>query len=908
MPDLDFAAIEQGLTLDRSAFKRVHESLFCQRHRGIKGGQTPAFHVDSESVAVTDSLLTALLVRQNDQRKFSLAVKCLEASRVRVTIDESNGMKERYRADDALDGPPLEKNFLSPMFTSDSLTVQHADGQKIVVTYRPFRLDLYSNTDDLVMSLNSQQIMKIEHFRERNTAAIVTDAVVAGDDKAVEFFILDDPEPEGEGFWHETFLDHVDHKPHGSSSISMDISFMGFEQIYGLPEHADSLALQSTTEHHHEPYRLYNVDAQDYQLYTPVALYGSVPYVMAHSAERSVAMLWLNASETWVDVKHDEDRTTTHWISESGLIDVFVMLGPSIKDVSRQYAKLTGTAPLPPLFSLAYHQCRWNYNDEDDVRQVDANFDKYHIPYDVLWLDIEHTDGKRYFTWDREKFPTPDELQHHLGAKERKLVAIIDPHIKRDDEYKVYNGAKGSGFFVKDRNGEEYDGHCWSGSSAYLDFFHPGARDYWATHFHYDNYKGSTPHLFVWNDMNEPSVFSGPEITMHKDAIHANGFEHRDVHNMYGFQQHRATYQGLHQREGGQHRPFVLTRSFFAGSQRYAAVWTGDNSSKWSHLVISIPMMMTLSISGISFVGADVGGFFGNPDEQLLIRWYQTGCFSPFFRAHAHINSDRREPWVYPVDTRNLIRDSIRRRYQMLVYWYTVFAEHERTGLPVLRPAFMEFPQDRNTFADDKQFMVGNAVLVHPVTEPDVESVTVYLPDADAVWYDWDTHVRVPGSSTVQVNTPLNKIPVFQRGGTVVPLKMKVRQSAGLMKDDPVTLNVALDKDNRAKGEIYVDDATTFKYQSGQFLRREFTWTTTDETTATFNNENADKKGELKSDVFVERVIVHGINFKPQQAQIFIHDHAPRSVNFEFDCNTMSVTLTQLDAKLEQDWKIEIRA
>jgi alpha 1,3-glucosidase len=320
-------------------------------------------------------------------------------------------------------------------------------------------------------------------------------------------------------------------------------------------------------------------------------------------------------------------------MSESGVVDLMLLPGPSPTEVFGQYKELTGPTALPPLFALGYHQCRWNYNDEADVRQVHGQFEALDLPYDVLWLDIEHTDGKRYFTWDKNKFPNPVAMQEELAATGRKMVTIVDPHIKKDPGYKVYDEGHAKGYFVKTKDGGEYDGWCWPGSSTYLDFTSPEVRDWWASRFNYDTYVGSTPHLYTWNDMNEPSVFNGPEVSMNKDTKNLAGVEHREWHNLYGMYMHRATAEGLVKRNPKQdRRPFVLSRSFYAGSQRWGPIWTGDNACKWDHLEAAMPMLLNLGLCGITFSGADVGGFlgkgggYGDPDAELFTRWFQAGA------------------------------------------------------------------------------------------------------------------------------------------------------------------------------------------------------------------------------------------------------------------------------------------
>uniref|UniRef100_A0A3B4BC36 Uncharacterized protein n=1 Tax=Periophthalmus magnuspinnatus TaxID=409849 RepID=A0A3B4BC36_9GOBI len=508
----------------------------------------------------------------------------------------------------------------------------------------------------------------------------------------------------------------------GPSSVGADLRLHGFSHVFGLPEHADRLQLRDTRDD--EPYRLYNLDVFAYALNSPFGLYGSVPFVLAHSSNRTLGAFWLNASETFVNIHYsitstdkvicfyiymfNIPHTDLHWLSESGVIDCRILLGPQPKHIFSQYAQLTGYQSLPPLFALGYHQCRWNYDDEADVKYVDAGFDLHNIPYDVIWLDIEHTDGKRYFTWDPVHFPKPIELQRHLQRKKRKLVVISDPHIKLDPDWPLFHEALGSGHFVKDRGGQIFKGSCWPGESCYLDFSNPATRAWYSRCFSLNNFQGSTSSLFVWNDMNEPSVFDGPEQTMPKDAVHSGGWEHRDLHNLYGFYQQMATAEGLLTRSGGQHRPFVLSRSFFAGSQRFGAIWTGDNVATWDYLKISIPMVLSLSVAGITFCGADVGGFVQDPDPELLVRWYQAGALTPFFRGHSAKETNRREPWLFGEEVTAAVRNTIQQRYQLLPYWYTLFYWAHTMGQPPLRPLWVEFPAEEDTFTMDNEYMIGN--------------------------------------------------------------------------------------------------------------------------------------------------------------------------------------------------------
>jgi alpha 1,3-glucosidase len=508
---------------------------------------------------------------------------------------------------------------------------------------------------------------------------------------------LTETELDREGMWEENFQSHKDSKPYGPMSVGADIGFPKSKALFGLPEHASSAMLKNTRgegAEYKDPFRLYNLDVFEYDLDVPMALYGAVPLLISQSVNTGTSgVFWFNPSETFVDIQEDEAHAgkSSHWISESGVVDLFFLPGPTPKEFYRQYSKLTGVLALPPMFSLGYHQCRWNYKDEQDVYQVHNKFEELDYPYDVLWLDIEHTDGKRYFTWDDKLFPNPKEMQEKLWSQGRRMVTIIDPHVKRDDHYHIHKEATSKGLYIKDKDGrKDYDGWCWPGSSSYLDFTDAKARSWWAEQFAYDKYKGSTPSLFTWNDMNEPSVFNGPEVSMQKDLRNLRGDEHREWHNLYGMLFHRSTAEGqIRRNEGENLRPFVLSRSFFAGTQRYGAIWTGDNAAEWSHLEIASPMLLGLNLGAISFVGADVGGFFGNTDAELMTRWMQAGAYTPFFRGHAHHDAKRREPWMFGEETMVRLRKAAMARYALLPFWYTVFAEAASTGMPIMRYVFL---------------------------------------------------------------------------------------------------------------------------------------------------------------------------------------------------------------------------
>lgn len=885
------ASLLSCLAVDRSKFRTCKQTGFCKRTRGDNfQSQNYVVDLSTLSTATTSATVNLRNTRHPLQDPLQLTVAVLVNDFVRVSVRDPTSKYPRYEVPHVLQPAGLVPA-ADVKFTSDAtgFTAAWGDNYELRVDASPFVATLLQNGKPAVAT-NPNGLMQFEQYRDKNPKP-------EGDglpDEAIKFPY------DVEDMWEEKFQSHSDSKPRGPAAVAMDVTFPGAGHLYGIPEHASSFALKNTDGSqggYSEPYRLYNLDVFEYELDEPMALYGAVPLILSHDTEKTSGLLWLNAAETFIDINDDLTGKASRWISESGIIDIFMMTTPKPSDFFFAYASLTGFAALPPMFAISYHQCRWNYKSENDVKQVNAGFDKNDIPYDVLWLDIEHTDGKRYFTWDRHQFPSPEEMQKNIAAHGRKMVTIIDPHIKRDIGYHVHKQAENQGFYIQTSSKKDYEGWCWPGSVSYLDFTRKEVRDYWASLFALDKYTGSTPDLYVWNDMNEPSVFNGPEVTMQKDNLHMQGtVEHRDVHNMYGFYHHWATEQGLAENRDNA-RPFVLTRSFFAGSQRYGAVWTGDNEAKWSHLQAAAPMLLSMNVAGITFSGADVGGFFGNPEVELLVRWYQAAAFQPFFRGHAHVDTKRREPWLFGEPHTSHIRKAIRSRYAYLPYIYTTFHESSTAGMPVMRPLWVEFPSDKATFSYDEGFMLGSALLIKPVTERGHTSTNVYLPAIGTTWYCTTTGTSFNGGQTMAVDAPIDFIPVYQRGGTIIPKRERARRSSAAMARDPYTLVVALNNENRAIGTLYTDDGNSFDFQKGVYVSRAFR----------FSKDTLSSQillpGTGQTATTIERVKIFGA---PQytKAEITTHDGQKRSL--EVMQGGGALIIRKPDAFVDKDWTISL--
>ncbi|KHN31186.1 Neutral alpha-glucosidase AB [Glycine soja] len=846
------------LSWKKEEFRTCHQTPFCKRAQSRAPGSSSLIATE---ITISDGAkLTPKHDSQSETKPLLLTLSVYQRGILRLKIDEDPSLsppKKRFEVPDVIVSEfPSTKLWLPKISSVEnglSSSVYLSDGHSAVLRHDPF-----------------------------------------------ELFIRDDSSEDDN--WEEQFRSHTDRRPYGPQSISFDVSFYGADFVYGIPERAASLALKPTrgpNVDESEPYRLFNLDVFEYIHDSPFGLYGSIPFMVSHGKARgSSGFFWLNAAEMQIDVLAPgwdaesgialpSHRIDTFWMSEAGVVDAFFFIGPNPKDVLRQYTAVTGTPAMPQLFSIAYHQCRWNYRDEEDVEHVDSKFDELDIPYDVLWLDIEHTDGKRYFTWDRALFPHPEEMQRKLASKGRHMVTIVDPHIKRDENFHLHKEASQKGYYVKDASGNDFDGWCWPGSSSYPDTLNPEIRSWWADKFSYQSYEGSTPSLYIWNDMNEPSVFNGPEVTMPRDVTHYGGVEHRELHNAYGYYFHMATANGLLKRGEGNDRPFVLSRALFAGSQRYGAVWTGDNTADWDHLRVSIPMVLTLGLTGMSFSGADIGGFFGNPEPELLVRWYQLGAYYPFFRAHAHHDTKRREPWLFGERNTELIKDAIHVRYALLPYFYTLFREANTTGVPVVRPLWMEFPSDEATFSNDETFMVGSSILVQGIYTERAKHASVYLPGKQS-WYDLRTGAVYKGGVTHKLEVTEESIPAFQRAGTIIARKDRFRRSSTQMANDPYTLVVALNSSQAAEGELYIDDGSSFNFLQGGYIHRRFIFSNGKLTSIDLAPASG-SKGRYPSDAFIERIILLG--------------HAPSSKNALIEPSNQKV-----DIELGPLWVLRARA
>nr|WP_276108306.1 glycoside hydrolase family 31 protein [Listeria costaricensis] len=560
---------------------------------------------------------------------------------------------------------------------------------------------------------------------------------------------------------------------------------------------------------------MWNTDVYSPHNKDTVELYQSIPFFIADDPQAGkYGVFYDNSFRTEFDYQSYQDRYTI--MAEGGAVNLYVFLGDSLKEIVAGYTRLTGKTPLPPKWSLGYHQSRYSYTSEQEVERIAKTFKEKGIPLDCIFMDIHYMDDFRVFTFNPDTFAGGPALVKALKEQNIDVVPIVDPGVKKDVDYSVYQEGIKNRYFCEKLEGDVYYGEVWPGESAFPDFFQPEVQNWWGDLHQFYTDLGIRG---IWNDMNEPSVFNESK-TMDLDVVHrqpGRQITHKEGHNLYGLYMSKATFEGL-KRLNENERPFSLTRAGYAGVQRYSAVWTGDNRSHWEHMEMSLPMIMNLGLSGVAFTGADVGGFSSECSKEMLIRWTQVGAFLPYFRNHCVQDSIYQEPWAFGAEAEAITKKFIELRYQFLPYLYTLFAEAAETGLPVVRPLYMEYEEERHFLNVSDQFMLGSSVMVAPILRPGQKERLVYLPKGE--WYHFTTKERFVGTGeAIIVKAELDDMPIFVKAGTILPLGTKVMNSKEAQK---LCLEVYLGTDDKTCGKVYLDDGHSYDYQKGASLTVQF--------------------------------------------------------------------------------------
>ncbi|MHB8596345.1 MAG: glycoside hydrolase family 31 protein [Ktedonobacteraceae bacterium] len=602
------------------------------------------------------------------------------------------------------------------------------------------------------------------------------------------------------------------------------------DNFYGFGEHTGAMNKRG------QKLSLWNWDPERGHGPQTDKMYTAIPFYLGISTTTGQAqgLLVDHTGNVEMDMGNTNPSEIQITVQGDSLV-VYFFAGPTPADVLRQYTDLTGRMPLPPRWALGHHQGRWSYYTEQQVREIAAQFRERNHPCESLWLDIDHMDNYRTFTWNSHAFPNPAKLNADMLERGFHLIPVINPGIKTDKDYFVYEQGLEHGYLCRKQGGDLFMGTGWPDDCNFADYSRSDVRKWWG-----DLFQGFLAQGLAgsWNDMNEPSQATMEEKKYHKplkktfdeDVLHLGGGEqitgpdgppvsHQFFHNAYGLQMARAM------REGTQHfapdkRPFVISRSGTAGIQRYAAMWTGDNSSWWEHISLGLRMCLNLGISGLPFAGTDIGGFWEDCNGELLVRFAQMGAFLPFYWNHNATHEVPQEPWAFGEPYESAYRTTIEQRYRLLPYLYNLFHEASINGSPIIRPLYYHYPQDPLVYIVEDAYLIGETLLSAPIHIQGATNRQVYLPQGTWIHY-WDNK-QYEGGRAYEIEAPLAQWPLFVRSNSILP-GGPVMQYTGQLPTDPLTVACYMTGDEQTSYTLYEDDGSSLAYQRGEFAQTKVT-------------------------------------------------------------------------------------
>ncbi|MFZ6745308.1 glycoside hydrolase family 31 protein [Undibacterium sp. JH2W] len=580
------------------------------------------------------------------------------------------------------------------------------------------------------------------------------------------------------------------------------------ERFIGLGEKTGNLDRRGSA------YTNWNTDAFRYNGDTD-PLYASIPFYIGIHHGLSYGIFFDNSYQTDFNFGASNRRFSS-FSAQGGELNYYFIFQPRVADIIRAYTDLTGRMPLPPLWSLGYQQNRWSYYPEAEVMRIANTLREKKIPADGITLDIHYMDGYRVFSWDRQAFPNPRAMTDKLAALGFKTTVIVDPGIKIDPGYATYARGMQQDVFLRYADGTPYSGEVWPGWVYFPDFTRPATRAWWQAEVASYARQGVAG---IWNDMNEISTWGQkmPNNILFDYDEHPT--THKQGRNVYALEMARASHEGMKQATG--ERPFTLSRSGYAGLQRYAAIWTGDNTADEDHMLLGVRLLNSLGLSGMPFTGMDIGGFTGTPTPGLYARWMQIGAFTPYFRNHAASDSRSSEPWTYGEDVLNISRNYINLRYRLMPYLYSSFYQASTTGLPIMRSLAIDYTHDEQVYSRhyQNQYMFGDAFLVAPFAS-NKELGRLYLPQGD--WYDLYSDQLEHGRQTKALELHLEHLPVYVKAGSIVTMQSLV-QSTAQPPEDTLFIHVYQGPQGSSVS-YYEDDGKSYAYQNGEYYKRQISF------------------------------------------------------------------------------------
>ena len=573
-------------------------------------------------------------------------------------------------------------------------------------------------------------------------------------------------------------------------------------------------------------------------------LYASIPFFIGTHHGLSYGIYLDNSYRSDFNFGASNNRFSSIGI-EGGDMDYYFIGGKNVQEIISNYATITGTIPLPPVWSIGYQQCRYSYYPQNEVKRLSEKFRDKKIPADVIVLDIHYMEKFKIFTWDGEKFPNPEAMIKALKEKGFEVVLICDPGIKELKGYETYDSGIREDVFIKYPDGTNYSGEVWPGWCHFPDFTAREVREWWQKKMKVYTDLGVKGY---WNDMNEIATWGNmmPDNIMFE--FEGQKGTTKRARNIYGFQMARASYEST--KNLTNERPFTLTRAGFAGVQRYSALWTGDNISNDEHMLLAVRMILSLGMSGIPFAGSDIGGFVGSIEGRLFSRWIQIAAFTPFFRSHTVINSNSAEPWSFGEEVEEISTNFIRLRYKLLPYLYQTFRQASIDGTPVNRSLAIDHTSDDRVYSKEfeNQFFFGDSVLVAPL-ESNQTVRKVFLPKGD--WYEFFTGEFTKGDRTFFQEVGYTHLPVYVKSSSIVPMYPEIGQHT---RHIGKTLDIHIyHGEETCEFDYYEDDGTTFEFESGGFYSRKIKYSP-----ASNEIEIGSPEGTYPSKIKTIQIWIHG--------------------------------------------------
>jgi alpha-glucosidase len=578
------------------------------------------------------------------------------------------------------------------------------------------------------------------------------------------------------------------------------------EKFIGLGEKTGNLNRRGSH------YVNWNTDASLHDINTD-PLYKTFPFFIGLHSGLTYGLFLDNTHKSYFDFGATTNEEMSWFGADGGDLNYYFFGAQGVTNILEDYTWLTGRMEMPPLWSLGYQQCRWSYMSAKEVLSIAKKFRDKQIPADVIYCDIDYMDGFKIFTWNKKNFPDPKAMIDQLKAMNFHLVTIVDPGIKIEEGYKQYDEGIQKNYFATYVDNKPYTASVWPGRCHFPDFLNEEVREWWGSAFVALTEPGVEG---FWNDMNEPAAWGQNIPWLVKFGEHYMS----EIRNVYGMQMARATYEGTKKILNNK-RPFILTRAAYCGTQRYSAIWTGDNATNDAHMLLGQRLVNSLGLTGMSFTGVDIGGFMGNPTPELMVRWNSLGVYTPMFRNHAAEGMVMREPWEWGEENEKIIKKDIEQRYRLLPYIYSAYYRSSQTGMPLSRTLAIDYTDDENVFdiRYQNQFLFGDFILVAPVESTQL-TTNVYLPEGE--WYRLSSGQKFKGKQVINTAAPLTDLPVFMKAGAIIPMQ-NVIQSTTEKGDGILELHIWNGKDPN-EVVYYEDDGMSYNYQNGSYYKRIITF------------------------------------------------------------------------------------